>query len=150
MHPPPPPFPQVNKSGGHAQPRYVALFTDMLMYCKFRGNTLHGGVVDLPKTDALEVCCLLPLKHLGVEQVSHCTVPLPVFHLSYLAIQTESFKCQVMSPLIQSWSLVLFMKNVTFSFSFKWIWQEVWDFNRPNLEISYLNSFRKQLIYLII
>lgn len=59
---------KVNKSGGHAQPRYVILFSDMLMYCKFRGS-LSGGVIDLPKTDALEVCCVLPLKHLTVEEV---------------------------------------------------------------------------------
>ena len=59
---------KVNKSGGHAQPRYVILFSDMLMYCKFKGS-LSGGVIDLPKTDALEVCCILPLKHLTVEEV---------------------------------------------------------------------------------
>jgi hypothetical protein len=34
----------------------------MLMYCKFRGNLLSGGVLDLPRADALEVCCVLPLK----------------------------------------------------------------------------------------
>jgi len=58
-----------NKSGGHAQPRYVILFSDMLMYCKFKGNLLSGGIIDLPKTDALEVCCVLPLKHLTVEEI---------------------------------------------------------------------------------
>ena len=59
---------KVNKSGGHSQPRYVILFSDMLMYCKIKG-TLNGGVLDLPKTDALEVCCVLPLKHTSVEEV---------------------------------------------------------------------------------
>jgi len=59
---------KVNKSGGHAQPRYVILFSDMLMYCKFKGN-LQGGIIDLPKQDALEVCCVLPLKHTVVEEV---------------------------------------------------------------------------------
>merc|ERR1719445_358239 len=59
---------KVNKSGGHAQPRYVILFSDMLMYCKFKGS-LNGGIIDLPKTDALEVCCVLPLKHTSVEEV---------------------------------------------------------------------------------
>ena len=59
---------KVNKSGGHAQPRYVILFSDMLMYCKFKGS-LNGGVIELPKQDALEVCCVLPLKHTTVEEV---------------------------------------------------------------------------------
>ena len=59
---------KVNKSGGHAQPRYVILFSDMLMYCKFKGS-LNNGVLDLPKQDALEVCCVLPLKHTTVEEV---------------------------------------------------------------------------------
>ena len=59
---------KMNKSGGHAQPRYVILFSDMLMYCKFKG-TLNGSILDLPKTDALEVCCVLPLKHTSVEEV---------------------------------------------------------------------------------
>lgn len=59
---------KVNKSGGHAQPRYVILFSDMLMYCKFKGS-LNGGIIDLPKADALEVCCVLPLKHTTVEEV---------------------------------------------------------------------------------
>ena len=59
---------KVNKSGGHAQPRYVILFSDMLMYCKFKGS-LQGGVIDLPRPDALEVCCVLPLKHTMVEEV---------------------------------------------------------------------------------
>ena len=60
---------KVSKSGGHAQPRYFVLFSDMLMYCKFRGNPLAGGVLELPKHDALEVCCVLPLKHTVVEHV---------------------------------------------------------------------------------
>ena len=60
---------KVNKSGGHAMPRYVILFSDMLMYCKFKGALLHGGVIELPKTDALEVCCVLPLKHMTVTEV---------------------------------------------------------------------------------
>ena len=55
--------------GGHAQPRYVILFTDMLMYCKFKGSLLQNGTIELPKTDALEVCCMLPLKSTSVEQV---------------------------------------------------------------------------------
>ena len=40
---------KVNKSGGHAQPRYFVLFTDMIMYCKLKGNTTGGGVLELPK-----------------------------------------------------------------------------------------------------
>ena len=28
---------KMNKSGGHAQPRYFVLCTDMLMYCKIKG-----------------------------------------------------------------------------------------------------------------
>ena len=60
---------KVSKSGGHAQPRYFVLFSDMLMYCKFRGNPLAGGILELPKHDALEVCCVLPLKHTAVEHV---------------------------------------------------------------------------------
>jgi len=60
---------KVNKSGGHAQPRYFVLFTDMIMYCKLKGNTTGGGVLELPKNDALEVCCVLPLKHTKVEHV---------------------------------------------------------------------------------
>ena len=59
---------KVNKSGGHAQPRYVILFSDMLMYCKIKGS-LQAGLLDLPKPDALEVCCVLPLKHTMVEEV---------------------------------------------------------------------------------
>jgi len=59
---------KVNKNGGHAQPRYVILFTDMLMYCKYKGSSL-GATLELPKPGVLEVCCLLPLKHLTVEQV---------------------------------------------------------------------------------
>ena len=61
---------KVNRTGGgHAQPRYVILFSDMMMYCKFRGGLLQNGTIELPKTDALEVCCLLPLKNTSVEQV---------------------------------------------------------------------------------
>ena len=59
---------KVNKNGGHAQPRYVILFSDMLMYCKIKGN-IHGGVLELPKHDALEVCAVLPLKHTVVDEV---------------------------------------------------------------------------------
>ena len=59
---------KVNKSGGHAQPRYVILFSDMLMYCKIKGSQ-QAGLLDLPKPDALEVCCVLPLKHTMVEEV---------------------------------------------------------------------------------
>ena len=55
------------QNGGHAQPRYVVLFSDMLMYCKFRGSLLTGGLLDLPKPDALEVCCVLPLKQTKVR-----------------------------------------------------------------------------------
>ena len=60
---------KVNKSGGHAQPRYVILFSDMIMYCKFRGSLLVGGTIELPRQDALEVCCVLPLKHTEVDEV---------------------------------------------------------------------------------
>jgi hypothetical protein len=61
---------KVNRTGGgHAQPRYVILFSDMLMYCKFRGGLLNNGTIELPRQDALESCCLLPLKHTMVEQV---------------------------------------------------------------------------------
>ena len=61
---------KVNRTGGgHAQPRYVILFSDMMMYCKFRGGLLQNGTIELPKQDALEVCCLLPLKSTSVEQV---------------------------------------------------------------------------------
>ena len=61
---------KVNRTGGgHAQPRYVILFSDMLMYCKFRGGLLNNGTMELPKQDALECCCLLPLKSTTVEQV---------------------------------------------------------------------------------
>jgi len=59
---------KVNKNGNHAQPRYVFLFSDMLMYCKYKGS-MAGDVLDLPKSGALEVCCLLPLKHMSVEEV---------------------------------------------------------------------------------
>lgn len=60
---------KVNKNGGHAQPRYVILFSDMLMYCKIKGNIMQGGQIELPKNDALEVCCILPLKHTVVDEV---------------------------------------------------------------------------------
>jgi len=59
---------KVNKNGGHAQARYVILFSDMLMYCKYKGSSM-GAAPELPKPGVLEVCCLLPLKHLTVEQV---------------------------------------------------------------------------------
>merc|ERR1719336_3139313 len=38
------------------------------MYCKIKGS-LQAGIIELPKTDALEVCCVLPLKHMTVEEV---------------------------------------------------------------------------------
>jgi len=60
---------KVNKNGGHAQPRYVILFSDMLMYCKIKGNIIQGGLIELPKNDALEVCAVLPLKHTVVDEV---------------------------------------------------------------------------------
>eukprot|EP00090_Calanus_glacialis_P012488 TRINITY_DN21062_c0_g1_i1.p1 TRINITY_DN21062_c0_g1~~TRINITY_DN21062_c0_g1_i1.p1 ORF type:complete len:634 (-),score=143.73 TRINITY_DN21062_c0_g1_i1:246-2147(-) len=60
---------KVNKNGGHAQPRYVILFSDMLMYCKIKGNIIQGGMLELPKNDALEVCAVLPLKHTVVDEV---------------------------------------------------------------------------------
>ena len=60
---------KVNKNGGHAQPRYVILFSDMLMYCKIKCNIAQGGVLELPKNDALEVCAVLPLKHTVVDEV---------------------------------------------------------------------------------
>ena len=61
---------KVNRTGGgHAQPRYVILFSDMMMYCKIRGGLLSSGTLELPKHDALDVCCLLPLKNTSVEQV---------------------------------------------------------------------------------
>jgi hypothetical protein len=61
---------KMNKSGGHAQPRYFVLCTDMLMYCKIKGHShLSGQSLDLPKAECLEVCCVLPLKHTSVENV---------------------------------------------------------------------------------
>jgi len=59
---------KVNKNGNHAQARYVVLFSDMVMYCKYKGS-FNEDVVELPKQGALEVCCLLPLKHMSVEEV---------------------------------------------------------------------------------
>ena len=35
--------------------RYFVLFTDMIMYCKLKGNNSSGGTLELPKNDALEV-----------------------------------------------------------------------------------------------
>ena len=59
---------KVPRAGGSSGlPRYFILFSDMLMYCKFRGSLLTGGLLDLPKPDALEVCCVLPLKQTKVR-----------------------------------------------------------------------------------
>eukprot|EP00095_Tigriopus_kingsejongensis_P006553 maker-scaffold235_size242898-snap-gene-0.10 protein:Tk06553 transcript:maker-scaffold235_size242898-snap-gene-0.10-mRNA-1 annotation:"protein tag-52" len=56
---------KVPRAGGQAQPRYFVLFSDMIMYCKIKGNGV--GPLLLPKTNALECGCLLPLKATKVE-----------------------------------------------------------------------------------
>ena len=59
---------KVPRAGGHANPRYFVLFSDMLMYCKIKGlASTPGFKLTLPKANALECGCLLPLKHLKVE-----------------------------------------------------------------------------------
>jgi len=63
---------KVNRSGGgHAQPRHFVLMTDLMMYCKIKSGvpTTADGRLELPRADALEVCCVLPLKHTSVEHV---------------------------------------------------------------------------------
>ena len=57
---------KVPRTGGgasHGQPRYFVLFSDMIMYCKIQGKVSPI----LPKSNALECGCMLPLKNCKVE-----------------------------------------------------------------------------------
>jgi hypothetical protein len=52
---------------GTAHPRYFVLFSDMIMYCKFKITGLGSQQLILPKTNALECGLMMPLKHTKVE-----------------------------------------------------------------------------------
>lgn len=56
---------KVPRAGGQAQPRYFVLFSDMMIYCKIKTN--NSAQLILPKTNALECGCTLPLKSTKVE-----------------------------------------------------------------------------------
>lgn len=59
---------KVPRTGGSSgQPRYFVLFSDMIMYCKLKtqGNLCQNLV--LPKNNALECGCMLPLKNCKIE-----------------------------------------------------------------------------------
>ena len=61
---------KVPRTGGNSgQPRYFVLFSDMIMYCKIKSNGQNSviGNLVLPKTNALECGCMLPLKQCKVE-----------------------------------------------------------------------------------
>ena len=55
---------KVPRTGGASgQPRYFVLFSDMIMYCKIQSKVAPI----LPKSNALECGCMLPLKNCKVE-----------------------------------------------------------------------------------
>ncbi|TRY76816.1 hypothetical protein TCAL_03502, partial [Tigriopus californicus] len=56
---------KVPRAGGQAQPRYFVLFSDMMIYCKIKTNSPTQLI--LPKANALECGCTLPLKSTQVE-----------------------------------------------------------------------------------
>ena len=61
---------KVPRAGGNSgQPRYFVLFSDMIMYCKIKSNGQSNviGTLNLPKSNALECGCMLPLKHCKIE-----------------------------------------------------------------------------------
>ena len=63
---------KVPRTGGNSgQPRYFVLFSDMIMYCKIKTNNQTNiiGQLVLPKSNALECGCMLPLKHCKVENL---------------------------------------------------------------------------------
>ena len=58
---------KVPRAGGSSGlPRYFILFSDMLMYCKIKSGDAFKKLV-LPKPNALECGCLMPLKHAKVD-----------------------------------------------------------------------------------
>ena len=62
------------RTGGNSgQPRYFVLFSDMIMYCKIKTNNQtninNQRQLVLPKSNALECGCMLPLKHCKVENL---------------------------------------------------------------------------------
>lgn len=58
---------KVPRAGGSGHPRYFALFSDMLMYCKVKVAGMNNDRLHLPKSNALECGCMMPLKHTRVE-----------------------------------------------------------------------------------
>ena len=57
---------KVPRAGGSGQPRYFVLFSDMIMYCKIKSSSSGHSLVAtlaLPKNNALECGCMLPLKN---------------------------------------------------------------------------------------
>ena len=61
---------KVPRAGGSGQPRYFVLFSDMIMYCKIKSSNSSSssshsllGALALPKSNALECGCMLPLKN---------------------------------------------------------------------------------------
>ena len=60
---------KVPRAGGSSGlPRYFILFSDMLMYCKIKSGDVFKKLV-LPKTNALECGCLMPLKYARVDML---------------------------------------------------------------------------------
>jgi hypothetical protein len=59
---------KVPRAGGSSgQARYFVLFSDMIMYCKIKSSGNNSiGTLALPKSNALECGCMLPLKHCKV------------------------------------------------------------------------------------
>ena len=53
---------KVPRAGGSGHPRYFVLFSDMIMYCKIKAEPLT-----LPKANALDCGCTLPLKVAKVD-----------------------------------------------------------------------------------
>jgi len=56
--------PRTGATSGGGQPRYFVLFSDMVMYCKVKSSN-----VVLPRHNALDCGCALPLKITSVENV---------------------------------------------------------------------------------